>query len=63
MEATGQHRAPGVDPDDRQILGIGVLLGDLVGDPPQRSPQIVVLQHDLLGHSFLAFLPGLAGPG
>ena len=62
VEAAGQDGAASVDADDRQALGIGVLLGDLVGDPPQRSPQIVVLQHDLLVH-FGCFLPGLAGPG
>ena len=43
-------------PTIARALGIGVLLGDLVGDPPQRSPQIVVLEHDLLTHSFASFL-------
>ena len=62
VEAAGQDGAASVDADDRQTLRIGVLLGDLVGDPPQRSPQIVVLQHDLLTH-FDCFLPGLSGPG
>ena len=62
VQAAGQDGAAGVDADDRQALGIGVLLGDLVGDPPQRSPQIVVLEHDLLVH-FGCFLPGLSGPG
>ena len=62
VEAAGQDGAAGVDADDRQTIRIGILLGDLVGDPPQRSPQIVVLQHDLLVH-FGCFLPGLSGPG
>ena len=55
-QAAGQQRAAGVDADDRQALGLRVLLGDLVGDPPQRSPQVVVLEHDLLTHSFASFL-------
>ena len=53
VEAAGEERAAGVDADQGEIPGIGVLLGDLVGDPPQRSPQIVVLEHDLLTHSSL----------
>ena len=61
VEATGEHRAAGVDADDRQALGNRVLLGDLVGDPLQRSPQVVALEHDLLAHFLL--LPGLSGPG
>ena len=56
VQAAGEHGAAGVDADDREPLGIRVLLGDLVGDPPQRSPQIVVLQHDLLTHFFASFL-------
>ena len=56
VQAAGEHGAAGVDPDDRQALGVRVLLDDLVGDPPQRSPQVVALEHDLLAHfcSFLA---------
>ena len=61
VEAAGEEGAAGVDADDRQTLGIGVLLGDLVGDPLQRSPQVIALEHDLLAHSLL--LPGLSGPG
>ena len=49
-------------PTIAEAIGVRVLLGDLMGDPPQRSPQIVVLEHDLLTHCF-CFLPGLAGPG
>ena len=46
VQAAGEQGAAGVDADDRQDVGVRVLLGDLVGDPPQRSPQIVVLEHD-----------------
>ena len=61
-EPAGEQRAAGVYPDDRQALRGRVLLGDLVGDPPQRPPQIIVRQHDLLVHCLL-LLPGLSGPG
>ena len=61
VQAAGQQGAASVDSDDRQALGIGVLLGDLMGDALQRSPQVVALEHDLLAH--LRFLPGLSGPG
>ena len=57
VEAAGEDRAAGVDADDREVRGLGVLLGDLMGDPPQRSPQIVVLQHDLLAHFSLPSWP------
>ena len=50
VEPAGEQGATSVDSDDRQGIGGRVLLGDLVGDPPQRSPQIVVLEHDLLRH-------------
>ena len=61
VQAAGDQRAASVDADDREAVRRGVLLGDLVGDPPQRPPQVVVLEHDLLAHSLL--LPGLSGPG
>ena len=61
VEAAGQDGAAGVDADDGEPRGLRVLLGDLVGDPPQGSPQIVVLKHDLLTH--FRCLPGLSGPG
>ena len=57
VQAAGEDRAAGVDADDGETRGLGVLLGDLVGDPPQRSPQIVVLEHDLLAHSLLPSWP------
>ena len=56
VQAAGEDGAAGVDADDRQAVGLRVLLGDLVGDPPQRSPQIVVLEHDLLAHFCCSFL-------
>jgi hypothetical protein len=45
-----------VNADDREAGGVRVLLGDLMGDPLQRSPQVIVLKHDLLTQfaSFLA---------
>ena len=61
VQPAGEQRAAGVDSDDRETLGIGVLLGDLVSDPLQGSPHVIALEHDLLGH--LRFLPGLSGPG
>ena len=57
VKATGQHRAPGVDANDREPRGLRVLLGDLVGDPPQRSPQVLVLEDDLLTHLLLPSWP------
>ena len=59
VQAAGEHGAAGVDADDREALGLRVLLGDLVGDPPQRSPQIVVLEHDLLSSTLCSFLASL----
>src|SRR4051794_3018126 len=57
MKATGEQRAAGMDSDDRQGIGGRVLLGDLMGDPPQGSPQVVVLEHELLTHrTFASFL-------
>src|SRR5882757_4605543 len=57
VEATGEDRAAGVDADHGEPRGLGVLLGDLMGDPPQGSPQIVVLKHDLLTHFSLPSWP------
>ncbi len=57
VQAAGENGAAGVDADDRETLGIGVLLGDLMGDPSQGSPQVIVLQHDLLTHSLLPSWP------
>ena len=57
VQAAGEQGAAGVDPDDRQALGVGVLLGDLMGDPPQRSPQVVALEHDLLAQLSLPSWP------
>ncbi len=51
VQAAGEQGAPSVDADDRQSVRLRVLLGDLVGDPPQRPPQVVALEHDLLAHS------------
>src|SRR5262249_61766547 len=48
MQAAADDRTAGVDSDQRQPTGIFVLLDDLVGDPDQRPPQIVVIEHDLL---------------
>ena len=48
VQALGEHRAAGVDPDQGKPLGTGVLLGDLVRDADQRAPQLVALEHDLL---------------
>ena len=57
VQATGEHRAAGVDADEGEPRGLGVLLGDLMGDPPQRSPQILVLEDDLLTHFSLPSWP------
>jgi hypothetical protein len=50
MQSPGEQSAARVDADDRQGRRIGILLGDLVGDPPQRSPQVVALEHDRVIH-------------
>ncbi len=54
------HRPAGVDPDQRQPVGFGVLLDDLMGDPNQGSPQVIAIEYHTLFHSRL---PGLSGPG
>src|SRR4051812_26070678 len=48
VEPLRQDRASRVNADEGQALGAGILLDDLVGDSPQRSPQIIALEHDLL---------------
>ena len=51
-------RAPRVwMPTIARALGIRVLLGDLVGDAPQRPPQVIALEHDLLAHFSLPSWP------
>jgi hypothetical protein len=37
-----------VDPDQRQTIRVLILLDDLVGDPDERPPEIVVIEHDLV---------------
>ena len=64
VQPAGEHRAAGVDPDQRQRLRAGVLLDDLVRDPHERAAQIVAVEDDLLGLvPSYAPLPGLSGPG
>ncbi len=38
VQAAGEDRSASVDADDGETGGLRVLLGDLVGDSPQRSP-------------------------
>ena len=54
-----------VDADERD-LAVGVLLDDLVGDPHERAPDVVLVQDDLLlGHSVPSWphRAGLKGRG
>ena len=44
----GQHRSAAVDADDRQPVGRGVLLDDLVGVAHERSADVVPIEDDLL---------------
>ena len=60
VQAGGEDCSASVDADHGQAGRIGVLLDDLVGDPPQGPPQIVALEHDRLTQNSL--LTGLAGP-
>jgi hypothetical protein len=48
VQAARDDRAARVDADQRQALGPGVLLDDLVRDPHQRAAQVVAVEHDLL---------------
>jgi hypothetical protein len=48
MQAAGDDRAAGVDADQCQARGPGVLLDDLVRDPHQGAAQVVTVEHDLL---------------
>jgi hypothetical protein len=54
-------RATPVDADQRD-LPVGVLLDDLVRDPHERAPHVVLVEDDLSGDSSTR-LPGLTGPG
>ena len=57
VQALGEQRAAGVDADQGEALGARVLLDDLVGDPDQRAPQLIALEHDLLAHHFAPSWP------
>jgi hypothetical protein len=48
VDAPAEHRAAAVDPDDREPLGLRVLLHDLVRDPYERAPDVVLVEDDLL---------------
>jgi hypothetical protein len=51
-----------VDADQRQPVRIFVLLDDLVRDPDERSPEIVVIEHDpLVAHSCAPSWPRRTG--
>jgi hypothetical protein len=52
-----------VDADERDPVAIIILFDDLVGDPDQRPPEIVVVEHDVVVHlrSFLASLDLVKG--
>ena len=46
VKARGEMRAAAVDPDQRD-LAIRVLLHDLVRDPHERTPDVVLVEDDL----------------
>ena len=48
VDPAGEHRAAAVDADDREPLGLGVLLDDLVRDAHERAPDVVPIEDDLL---------------
>ena len=52
--------AAGVDADERDLL-VAVSLHDLVGDPHQRTSEILAVE-DCVAQASVP-LPGLAGPG
>ena len=60
VQAAGEHGAAGVDADEGDGLGAGVLLDDLVRDPHQRAAQIVAIEHDPVGRVGLHTRPFLA---
>ncbi len=55
-QPTSDDSATRVDANDRETIGVGILLDDLVSDPLQRPLQIVALQHDFVVHSLASFL-------
>jgi hypothetical protein len=65
VQAGGEVGAAAVDPDERDVAA-GVLLDDLVGDPHERAPDVVLVQDDLLLRHSVPSWPlraGLKGRG
>ena len=64
VEPAAEHRAAGVDADQREPSRRRVLLDDLVRDPHQRAAQIVAVEDDLrlpFSRPFLASLDRVKG--
>jgi len=63
VEPVAEHGASGVDPDEGYVIGAGILLDDLMGDPQQRAAHIVAIEDDLGTHTrpFLASLDRVKG--
>ena len=61
-EPRGEDRPATMDPDDREPVGLSVLLDDLVRDAYERATDVVAVEDDLLRWVHTV-LPGLTGPG
>ena len=44
-QALGDRQTPGVEADEEDVAGAVVALDDLVGDPGERPPQVVGVEH------------------
>jgi hypothetical protein len=63
LQASGEKRATAVDADEREQPGLGRLLHDLVRDPQEGAPHVVLVEDDLrVGHGLQVLLSGLTGP-
>jgi len=74
-EPLGERHPARLDPDERDVLQLGVRLDDLVRDPAERPRDRLAVEEQLLlrearaqgatvvvGTAIIRLLPGLAGP-
>ena len=66
-EPLRERDAAGLDPDERDVVELGVALDDLVGDSRKSPPERVRVEERSSPESgacvFIRLLSGLAGPG